>query len=163
MSGAFVNPHALTGGAGYKANPTYDEFLRKHSGFYRRHSAAGQALEEDRRRSSVAADDAAAAAAAVEGGVTEATPGTGRKSSISYASGGAASANIRKGSVVVASSADRRDSVFGLEASAGTQMDPGRRPSTSLAQDLLAKMRGGSRKGSASAPAAEVVAVEAPK
>jgi hypothetical protein len=134
MSGAFAMPHSLTSGAGYKANATYDEFLRKHSGIYRKHSAAGQALEEDRRRSSVINDDAAKAVANVEAQNT-------RKGSIVSASGGAAAANSRRGSVIVASSADRKDSVFGMESSAGIQLDPNRRPSTSLASDLLHKLQ----------------------
>lgn len=132
-------PHSLTSGAGYKANGTYDEFLRKHSGFYRKHSAAGMALEEDRRRSSIVNDDAAQAVANVEAQ-------NARKGSIVSASGGAATANMRKGSVVVASTADRKDSIFGMESSAGTQMDPNRRPSTSLASDLIHKLK--DRKGS---------------
>lgn len=135
MSGAFVSPHQLTGGAGYKANPSYDEFLRKHSSFYRRHSAASAALDDDRRRSSAGVDaNAAAAAQAVEN--------VGRRSSVVNAGGGAAVANTRKGSVAVASDSDRRDSVFGLEASAGTRMEEGRRPSTSLASDLYHKFKG---------------------
>ena len=124
-------PHSLTSGAGYKANGTYDEFLRKHSGFYRKHSAAGQALEEDRRRSSVVNDDAAQAVANVNA----------RKSSIVSATAGGATANARKGSVVVASNSDRKDSVFGMESSAGIQTDPNRRPSTSLFQDLIHKTK----------------------
>jgi len=124
-------PHSLTSGAGYKANASYDEFLRKHSGFYRKHSSAGQALEEDRRRSSVVNDDAAQAVANVQA----------RKGSIASASGGAATAMNRKGSVVVASTADRKDSIFGMESSAGTQMNPDRRPSTSLASDLIHKLK----------------------
>jgi len=136
MSGAFFNPYALTGGPGAKANPTYDEFLHKHSGFYRKHSVSGKAMEEDRRASLV--DPAAVEEAA----------GGGRRSSLVTATGGAAATNIRKGSVVVGSTAERRDSVFGLEASAGTTMDAGRRNSTSLASDLIHKMKGGSRKGS---------------
>lgn len=132
-------PHSLTSGAGYKANGTYDEFLRKHSGFYRKHSSAGQALEEDRRRSSVVNDDAAQAVANVEAH-------NARKGSIVSASGGAATANERKGSVVVASTADRKDSIFGMESSAGAQMDPNRRPSTSLASDIMHKLK--DRKGS---------------
>jgi len=143
MSGAFFNPHALTGGAGYKANTTYDEFLHKHSGFYRKHSLSGRAMEEDRRASQIdpSAVDAANAATA-EGEAA-------RRGSLANATGGAVLANARKGSVVVGSTAERRDSVFGLEASAGTTMDPNRRPSTSLASDLFHKMKGGSRKNSA--------------
>jgi hypothetical protein len=139
MSGAFAMPHSLTGGAGYKANTTYDEFLRKHSSFYRKHSSAGQAFEEDRRRSSIVNDDAAQAVANHEAQ-------NPRKSSIVAAHGGAATANTRKGSVVVASTADRRDSIFGMEASAGSNMNPDRRNSTSLASDLLHKFK--DRKGS---------------
>jgi len=141
MSGAFFNPHALTGGAGYKANTTYDEFLHKHSGFYRKHSLSGRAMEEDRRASQI--DPAAAGAAANAEGETA------RRGSLANATGGAVLANTRKGSVVVGSTAERRDSVFGLEASAGTTMDPNRRPSTSLASDLYHKMKGDSRKNSA--------------
>jgi len=143
MSGAFFNPHALTGGAGYKANTTYDEFLHKHSGFYRKHSLSGRAMEEDRRASQIdpSAIDAANAATAEGEGA--------RRGSLANATGGAVLANVRKGSVVVGSTAERRDSVFGLEASAGTTMDPNRRPSTSLASDLFHKMKGGSRKNSA--------------
>jgi len=141
MSGAFTMPHSLTGGAGYKANPTYDEFLRKHSGFYRRHSAASNAQESDRRASQAGID--ALAAQAVQN--IEAENAAGRKGSVGglqNASGGAATANTRKGSVVVASDSDRRDSILGMEATAGTTMDQGRRPSTSLASDLYRKMRG---------------------
>lgn len=134
MSGAFAMPHSLTSGAGYKANSTYDEFLRKHSGIYRKHSAAGQALEEDRRRSSVTNGDVVEAVANVEAQ-------NARKGSVVSASGGAATANSRRGSVIVASTADRKDSVIGLESSAGVQMDPNRRPSTSLASDLLHKLK----------------------
>lgn len=131
-------PHALTGGAGYKANPAYDEFLRKHSGFYRRHSAASNAQEEDRRRSSAGIDATGnAAQQAVENVAAEQ-----RRGSFTPAVGGAATANSRKGSVVVASDATRKDSVFGMEATAGTQMDPNRRPSTSLASDLYHKIKG---------------------
>jgi len=129
MSGAFATPMPLTGGAGYKANHTYDEFLRRHSNFYRRNSAASAALEEDRRASQVSAGDAAAA--------TEAVGGQGaRKGSV------AAAMNNRKGSVSVESTATRKDSVFGLEATAGTAMSEDRRPSTSLAHDLLEKFKG---------------------
>jgi len=143
MSGAFFNPHALTGGAGYKANPTYDEFLSKHSSFYRKHSVSAKAMEEDRRASQI---DPNAIAEATEGA-------PGRRSSLAVASGGAAvlAAGARKGSVIVGSTAERRDSVFGLEASAGRNMDPNRRMSTSLASDLYHKMKG-DRKSSVSDP-----------
>jgi hypothetical protein len=148
MSGANMMPHALTGGtspfppslplhpqtnplgAGYKANATYDEFLRKHSSFYRRHSAASNAQESDRRASAGIQSDAAQAVENV------------RRGSVTNAGGGAATANTRKGSVVVASDVDRKDSIFGLEASGGMRMDEGRRPSTSLASDLYHKMKG---------------------
>lgn len=133
-------PHSLTGGAGYKANASYDEFLRKHSGFYRRHSAASNALEDDRRASQAGiSDDAAQAVLNVQN-----EQGGSRKGSVTglhNATGGAATANSRKGSVVVASDSDRRDSVFGMEATAGTTMDPNRRGSTSLAGDLLRKIK----------------------
>lgn len=132
-------PHSLTGGAGYKANASYDEFLRKHSGFYRRHSAASNAQENDRRASQ----------AGIEADAAEAVLNTqnagSRKGSVTglhNATGGAATANSRKGSVVVASDSDRRDSVFGMEATAGIQMDPNRRGSTSLAGDLYRKIKG---------------------
>ena len=135
-------PHSLTGGPGYKANPTYDEFLRKHSGFYRRHSAASNAQESDRRASQASIDGLAAQA--VQN--VEAENAAGRKASVGgglhNASGGAATVNNRKGSVVVASDSDRRDSIVGMEATAGTTMDQGRRGSTSLASDLLRKMKG---------------------
>lgn len=144
MSGSFAMPHSLTGGAGYKANATYDSFLRKNSGFYRKHSSAGMALDEDRRRSSVVNNDAAQAVANHEANQNA------RKSSIVAASGGAAAANGRKGSVVVASTADRRDSIFGMEASAGSTMNPERRNSTSLASDLLHKFK--DRKNSNTTP-----------
>lgn len=135
-------PHALTGGSGYKANATYDEFLRKHSGFYRRHSAASNAAEADRRASQASngglAADAAKAVANVEAE-------SSRKGSVGGgffdASGGAATMNTRKGSVVVASDSDRRDSIAGMEATAGVNMDPNRRPSTSLASDLYHKIK----------------------
>lgn len=130
-------PHSLTGGPGYKANASYDEFLRKHSGFYRRHSAASNAQEADRRASQAGInEDAAQAVLNVQGD---------RKGSVTglhNATGGAATANTRKGSVVVASDSDRRDSVFGMEATAGTTMDPNRRGSTSLAGDLYRKIKG---------------------
>ena len=64
-----------------------------------------------------------------------------RRGSIQGANGGAATVNSRKGSVAVASDSDRKDSIFGMEASGGTRMDEGRRPSTSLASDLLHKMK----------------------
>jgi len=146
MSGAFTMPHSLTGGPGYKANPSSDEFLRKHSGFYRRHSAASNALESDRRASQVAVDNNDVAAQAVANVQAEQAAGAGRKGSVGggmyNASGGAATANSRKGSVVVASDSDRRDSLVGMEATAGTTMDQGRRGSTSLAGDLYRKMKG---------------------
>jgi len=130
-------PHALTGGAGYKANQTYDEFLRKHSGFYRRHSAASNAMDGDRRASQAALDGAAAdAAQAVQNVAAD------RRGSVTVAGGGAATANSRKGSVAVASDVTRKDSIFGLEATAGQRMSEERRPSTSLASDLLHKMKG---------------------
>ncbi|EHY54328.1 hypothetical protein ABEF92_008781 [Exophiala dermatitidis] len=144
-------PPALTGGAGYKANPTYDEFLRKHSGFYRRHSAASNALESDRRASQAALDHhAAAAAQAVQNVAASAeaeaaaamAAGTGRRSSVTYAAGGAATANSRKGSVAVASDVTRKDSLFGLEPTAGRRVSEDRRPSTSLASDLYHKLKG---------------------
>jgi hypothetical protein len=121
-------------GAGYKANPTYDNFLREHSSFYRRHSAASAAQDND-RRASVAADANAAAAA-------QATANNARRGSIQAASGGAATTIERKGSVAVASDVERRESIFGMEPTAGVRMDEGRRPSTSLASDLLHKMKG---------------------
>jgi len=140
MSGSFTMPHALTGGAGYKANPTYDEFLRKHSGFYRRHSAASTAMEGDRRASQAALDgNAAAAARAVENVAADAAH---RRGSVTVAGGGAATANTRKGSVAVASDVTRKDSIFGLEATGGRRMSEERRPSTSLASDLFHKIKG---------------------
>ncbi|EXJ55099.1 hypothetical protein A1O7_08024 [Cladophialophora yegresii CBS 114405] len=133
-------PHALTGGAGYKANQTYDEFLRKHSGFYRRHSAASSAMEGDRRASQAALEDNAAAAAEAVQNVAAAS--ANRRASVTVAEGGAATANARNGSVAVASDATRKDSIFGLEATGGRRMSEERRPSTSLASDLLHKMKG---------------------
>jgi len=133
MSGANMMPHMLTGGAGYKANATYDEFLRKHSGFYRRHSAASNAQESDRRASAAQDVNAEAAQQAVE---------NVRRGSVTNAQGGSATVNNRKGSVAVASDVDRKDSIFGLEASGGQRMDEGRRPSTSLASDLYHKIKG---------------------
>lgn len=127
-------PHSLTGGAGYKANPTYDEFLRKHSGAYRRFSAASAEQEKDRRASQMSDSNAEAAA--------QATENVARRGSVQNAAGGGATVNSRKGSVAVASDSDRRDSLFGMEATAGTNMDPNRRPSTSLASDLYHKMKG---------------------
>lgn len=137
-------PMSLSGGAGYKANPTYDEFLRKHSGFYRRHSAASNAQEDDRRASQVSAGVEDYAAQAVKNVADQ--EAAGRSGSIGggnvhTATGGAATVNSRKGSVIVASDSDRRDSLFGMEATAGTTMDTSRRGSTSLAQDLMAKMK----------------------
>jgi len=146
MSGTFAMPHSLTGGAGYKANSSSDEFLRKHSGFYRRHSAASNAQESDRRASQASVDNGAIAAQAVANVEAEQAAGAGRKGSVGggmyNASGGAATVNSRKGSVVVASDGDRRDSLFGMEATAGTNMDQERRGSTSLAGDLYRKMKG---------------------
>ena len=138
MSGSFTMPHALTGGAGYKANASYDEFLRKHSGFYRRHSAASNALESDRRASQAALDGNAAAAAQAVQNVAAGS----RRGSVTAAGGGAAVANERKGSVAVASDVTRKDSIFGLESTGGRRMSEGRRPSTSLASDLFHKMKG---------------------
>ena len=131
-------PFSLTGGAGYKANSSYDEWMRKHSGAYRRMSAASNAQEDDRRasRASVNAD----AAQAVKN--VEADNARRGSSGVLSASGGAATANDRRGSVIVASDSDRRDSTFGMEATAGTNMDPNRRNSTSLASDLFHKMKG---------------------
>jgi len=138
MSGAFTMPHSLTGGAGYKANPSYDEFLRKHSAAYRRHSAASNAMESDRRASQAAFDgNVNAAAQAVEN-----VNAQNRRGSVTVAEGGAATANIRKGSVAVASDVTRKDSIFGLEATGGQRMSEERRPSTSLASDLFHKMKG---------------------
>jgi len=132
MSGANMMPHMLTGGAGYKANATYDEFLRKHSAFYRRHSAASNAQEGD-RRASQAQDINAQTQEAIE---------NVRRGSVTNAQGGSATINNRKGSVAVASDVDRKDSIFGLEASGGMRMSEERRPSTSLASDLYHKMKG---------------------
>jgi len=133
-------PHSLTGGAGYKANQTYDEFLRKHSGIYRRHSAASNAMEGDRRASQAALDgNADAAAQAVQ---NVGADNVNRRGSVTLAGGGAATANSRKGSVAVASDVTRKDSIFGLEATGGQRMSEERRPSTSLASDLLHKMKG---------------------
>lgn len=64
-----------------------------------------------------------------------------RRGSVNAAGGGAATVNARKGSVVVASDATRKDSIFGMEASGGTNMDPNRRNSSSLASDLFHKMK----------------------
>jgi len=133
-------PHSLTGGAGYKANQTYDEFLRKHSGMYRRHSAASNAMEGDRRASQAAFDgNADAAAQAVQ---NVGADNVNRRGSVTLAGGGAATVNSRKGSVAVASDVTRKDSIFGLEATGGQRMSEERRPSTSLASDLLHKMKG---------------------
>lgn len=137
MSGAFTMPHALTGGAGYKANGTYDEFLRRHSGFYRRHSAASNALEDDRRASLITDANAAAAQQAVDN-----VANGNRRGSVTVAGGGAATANARKGSVAVASDVTRKDSIFGLEATGGTRLNENRRPSSSLASDLYHKIKG---------------------
>jgi len=140
MSGSFTMPHSLTGGAGYKANQTYDDFLRKHSGFYRRHSAASNALESDRRASQAALDGGASdAAQAVE---NVANDNAHRRGSVTVAGGGAATANSRKGSVAVASDVTRKDSIFGLEATGGQRMSEERRASTSLASDLMHKISG---------------------
>ncbi|KIW60982.1 hypothetical protein PV05_01155 [Exophiala xenobiotica] len=140
MSGAFTMPHALTGGPGYKANATYDEFLRKHSGFYRRHSAASNALEGDRRASQASLDaNASAAAQAVQ---NVASDNAHRRGSVTAAGGGAAVANSRKGSVAVASDVTRKDSIIGLEPTGGQRMSEERRPSTSLANDLFHKIKG---------------------
>lgn len=134
MSGSFAMPHALTGGAGYKAHSSYDEFLRKHSGFYRRHSAASNAQEADRRASQISDSMAADAAQAVAN--------TQRRDSVQHASVGSAASNNRRGSVVVASDNEREDNIFGMESSAGVVTDPNRRPSTSLASDLYHKLKG---------------------
>lgn len=125
-------PHALTGGAGYKANQSYNEFLRRHSGFYRRHSTASNQMEGDRRASQAADANAQAAQTAVE---------NVRRGSVTTAGGGAATANSRKGSVAVASDVTRKDSIFGLEATGGTRMTENRRPSTSLASELFHKIK----------------------
>lgn len=140
MSGAFTMPHALTGGAGYKANATYDEFLRRHSGFYRRHSASSNAMEGDRRASQASLDaNASAAAQAVQ---NIAADNATRRGSVTVAGGGAATANAKKGSVAVASDVTRKDSIFGLEPTGGPRMSEERRPSTSLANDLFHKIKG---------------------
>jgi len=133
-------PHALTGGAGYKANQSYDEFLRKHSGFYRRHSAASNAMEGDRRASQAGLDEHGSAAAQAVQNV--AADNANRRGSVTVAGGGAATANARKGSVAVASDVTRKDSIFGLEATGGQRMSEERRPSTSLASDLFHKVKG---------------------
>ena len=116
-------PLQLTGGAGYKANPTYENVMP--SGI-RRASAAFRAMDKDRADSITASQ----------------SDGDGRRSSV--VSGGAVSGvqAERRGSVLVASSATRRESVLGLEATAGTNMDPNRKNSTSLASDLFHKMKG---------------------
>ncbi|KIW12165.1 hypothetical protein PV08_09440 [Exophiala spinifera] len=142
MSGAFTMPHALTGGAGYKANATYDDFLRRHSGFYRRHSAASNAMESDRRASQASLDANAAAAAQAVQNVADDKANGNRRASVTVAGGGSATANARKGSVAVASDVTRKDSIFGLEPTGGTRMSEERRPSTSLASDLYHKMKG---------------------
>lgn len=144
MSGSFAMPHQLTGGAGYKANAGYDEFLRKHSGFYRRHSAASNAQENDRRASQASADIGAQTAEAMRN--VEAGQERRGSGALHTATGGAATANGRKGSVIVASDSDRRDSLIGMESTAGTQMNPNRRPSTSLASDLYHKFTNKSEK-----------------
>lgn len=135
-------PHALTGGAGYKANATYDEFLRRHSGFYRRHSAASNAMEGDRRASQASLDANASAAAQAVQNVAADNSLNNRRGSVTAAGGGAATANARKGSVAVASDVTRKDSIFGLEPTGGPRMSEERRPSTSLASDLLHKIKG---------------------
>ncbi|KIV87016.1 hypothetical protein PV11_02589 [Exophiala sideris] len=145
MSGAFTMPHALTGGAGYKANNTYDEFMRKHSNFYRRHSAASNAMEGDRRASQASLDAHANAAAQAVQNV--AADNANRRGSVTLAEGGAAVVNTRKGSVAVASDATRKDSIFGLEPTAGQRMSEERRPSTSLASDLFHKVKGDHKTG----------------
>ncbi|KAJ9496685.1 hypothetical protein H2202_007759 [Exophiala xenobiotica] len=149
MSGAFTMPHALTGGPGYKANATYDDFLRKHSGFYRRHSAASNALEGDRRASQASLDaNASAAAQAVQNVAASDNAAQQRRGSVTVAGGGAAVANARKGSVAVASDVTRKDSIFGLEPTGGQRMSEERRPSTSLASDLFHKIKGDHRQES---------------
>lgn len=127
-------PHALTGGAGYKANSGYDEFLRKHSSFYRKHSAASNAQEADRRASQMSDGMAADAAQAVAN--------TQRRDSVQNASVGSAVSNNRRGSVLVASDNERDDNIVGMESSAGVVTDPNRRPSTSLASELFHKLKG---------------------
>ncbi|KEF54163.1 uncharacterized protein A1O9_09958 [Exophiala aquamarina CBS 119918] len=89
---------------------------------------------EGDRRASLAADENAQAAQTAADNV--------RRGSITGAGGGSATANTRKGSVAVASDVTRKDSIFGLEATAGTRMSENRRPSTSLASDLLHKIKG---------------------
>ena len=123
MSGAFSMPLQLTGGAGYKANPTYEKVMPAG---LRRASAAFREMDNDRQASQQAS----------HGGEGE------KRSSVVH--GGAVSGiqAERRGSVLVASSATRRESVFGLEASAGSTMDPNRRNSTSLASDLFHKFKG---------------------
>jgi len=135
MSGAFAMPYSLSGGAGYKTNPTYDEKLREKSAFYRKHSVASKEQENDRRASSISAEDAAAATAAAGGA---------RRGSV------AAAMATRKGSVQIDSSATRKDSIFGMEPTAGRQYSEDRRPSTSLASDLFHKMKGDRKSSSGS-------------
>lgn len=123
-------PMQLTGGAGYKAHPTYEKVMPAG---IRRASAAFREMENDRNLSEQASRDQTGSANA-EGGT--------RKQSVAI--GGAVSGiqSERRGSVLVASSATRRESMFGLEATAGQTMDPNRRPSTSLASDLYHKVKG---------------------
>lgn len=143
MSGSFSMPLQLTGGAGYKANASYDEFLRKHSAFYRRHSAASNAQEADRRASQANIEELTAQAMK-NVDAENAAAGGARRPSVGFqsAQGGAATVNARKGSVVVMADSDRKDSIFGMEATAGNTMDQNRRGSTSLAGDLYRKFKG---------------------
>ena len=130
MSGNFAMPYHLTGGAGYKANSTYENVMPAG---IRRGSAAFREMDKDKQASNGLAQGA-------EGGDR-------RRSSVVHGSAVTSAQAERRGSVLVGSSATRKDSIFGLEASAGTTMDSGRRPSTSLASDLYHKMKG-DRKGS---------------
>ena len=165
MSGASLSPHALTSGAGYiPPSVPLDSYLRRHSNFYRRHSTASAVLDEDRRRSSTLQDMNAHIAEARrnhDATQNDAEGGSGpvenagkqqqqqqRKQSVSVP--GAATATMRKGSVVVESVAERKDSIFGLEATAGrvqgVEGEVGeRRGSTSLAHDVFRKLRKGSK------------------
>lgn len=95
-------------------------------------------MDSDRRASQAALDgNDAAAAQAVANVAADA-----RRGSVTAAGGGAATANARKGSVAVASDVTRKDSIFGLEPTAGQRMSEERRPSSSLASDLFHKIKG---------------------
>lgn len=126
MSGTFANTYSLSSGSGYVGKPVFHSIVKRNSIYS--NSAAAHQREEDIRRASV---------------VTDATGADNRRQSVAADRGSVAAATEgRRGSVLVGSVATRRESVFGMESSVGVVTDPNRRLSTSLASDLIHKMRG---------------------